>query len=100
MSKKRAIHILNCASQPFTSRHNALRWIEQGRARYIDELTIEMVEDHPRHKACIASIGGASSRATIAGNAAPRSSPSGMPVIDELPDAFLGQTYLHYPQAA
>ena len=55
MSKGNAVRILNSAGKDFTSRRKALRYIAGGRARYIDEHTIEMIPEDRRHQACIAS---------------------------------------------
>jgi hypothetical protein len=69
-----------------TSSKQAVRLIAAGRARYIDERTIEIL--------AVAIPDPGEERSTA------RQSPTPMRVIDEVPDSFLGQTYLHYPQAA
>lgn len=55
MSKHRAVKIRNAHGGGYTSRKQAIKFLEQGRARYVDESTIEMIEDDYRHVAAIAS---------------------------------------------
>lgn len=54
--KKRAIKILNPAGGSWTSVKQAIKWVEQGRARYIDETSIEMIESDHRHLSAARSI--------------------------------------------
>jgi hypothetical protein len=49
------VRILNSAGGTFTSRARAIKYLASGRARYVDEHTIRMIESHPGHLACIAS---------------------------------------------
>jgi hypothetical protein len=47
---KRAVRILNpSGGAGWTSVKQAIRFVEQGRARYVDEVSIEMIEDDYRH---------------------------------------------------
>lgn len=95
MSKQRAIRILNAHGGSFTSRKQAIRFIETGRARYVDERTIEMIEDDYRHLA-------AGGRNVIEMPAAPENSPSIDRVSTYSPCAVFQidahQTFLPYPQ--
>jgi hypothetical protein len=51
-SSKRAVRILNpTGGSGFTSAKRAIRFVEQGRARYVDETCIEMIEGDYRHLA-------------------------------------------------
>jgi hypothetical protein len=47
---KRAVRILNpVGGAGYTSAKQAIRFVAQGRARYVDETSIEMIEDDHRH---------------------------------------------------
>ncbi len=92
MSLKQKIKILNSAGAGYTNPKKALKWVTQGRARYVDESSIEMVSEDRRHQACIASISEGRSTAKPKSPTPPRVIPFKAP-------AFQGQTFLHYPQA-
>jgi hypothetical protein len=97
VSKERAVRILNSDGGSFTSRRQALRYIGSGRARYIDERTIEMIESDPRHVACVASANRTAPGGAIDVNHSPafeivaRRKPSTTKIL--VPYGFL-----HYPQ--
>jgi hypothetical protein len=84
VSKGRGIAIRNPApgGSAFTNRNRALRFIRDGRARFINERCIEMI----------------AVPAPIAESSAPRSSPRLGKVVPFRADAFQGQTFLRYPQ--
>ena len=48
---KRAIRILNATGGSWTSAKNASKWVNQGRAHYVDDQTIHMKEGDYRHLA-------------------------------------------------
>ena len=87
------MRILNSAGGSFTNRHKALQYLSAGRARYIDEGTIEMIESDPRHQACIAST----ERPIGSGAHSPH-----LEIVARLPVSscrvLIPLGYLHYPQ--
>ena len=62
---KRAIVIRNSSGGSYTSRKKALKYVASGRARYIDEKTIEMIEEDHRHLACVASLEQSAPKPTV-----------------------------------
>lgn len=59
MSKSNGkIRILNATAGMYTSAKNAVMFLEQGRARYVDERTIEMLPDDHRHQSAVRSHAG------------------------------------------
>jgi hypothetical protein len=51
-SPKRAVRIVNPIGGPgYTSAKQAIRFVQQGRARYVDETCIEMIAEDYRHLA-------------------------------------------------
>jgi hypothetical protein len=54
------VRILNSAGGTFTSRARAIKYLASRRARYVDERTIEMIEDHRQHRVAVASAHGIS----------------------------------------
>jgi hypothetical protein len=71
-----------------TSAKRALELISRGRAKYVDEHTIELVSSPLAETA--------DERSPVA--PAPRHSPRLGRVVQFRPDTFTGQTFLHYPQ--
>lgn len=101
MSKKRAIRILNAHGGSHTSRKQALKYLESGRARYVDETTIRMIEDDPRHLAASPERQmAAAANPPASSSHSPRLEIVARPQAEERPFyAFdMGQTFLPYPQ--
>lgn len=80
----------------WTTPKRALKYLERGQARYIDEGTIEMIPDNPRHLATVQSIDSAAPRGRE------RTSPNLPAAVPEpvICDSNLGQTFGHYPMFA
>lgn len=94
MSKRRAIKILNAHGGSWTSRSQALKFLASGRARYVDEFTIRMIEDDPRH---LAADPGRQNLELVSAHS-PSLQVVEAPKVVEIHDAMAGQTFLHYPQ--
>lgn len=77
VSPNREVKILNSHGATRTSRARALKYVESGRAVYVDERTIRFVEDDPRHLA----VGRAARLALIDGGMATLDAIAGLPVI-------------------
>lgn len=75
-----------------TSIDRAIKLVAKGRAEFVDDSSIRMI-DKPR-AAAIPGSGEKRSRPAVRHSADP------LDVVPFKPDAFTGQTYLHYPQAA
>jgi hypothetical protein len=95
-TKRRAVFIRNAHGNPYTSRVQALKYMTSGRARYVDEFTIEMIVDDFRH---VASCPERQEESRVI-TAPPPHSPS-ISIIPR-PQRIIsrpGQTFLHYPHA-
>lgn len=90
------MRILNSAGKAFTSRRKALRYVAGGRARYIDEHTIEMIWEDRRHQAAVASAeSGGVADATRSHGPALRIVPR---LVNHGPRVLTPLGFLHYPQ--
>ena len=49
VSKKRGIKVVSISGDSWTSAKGALRMLKRGTARYVDEHTIEMIQEDYRH---------------------------------------------------
>jgi hypothetical protein len=88
MSHQSKVRISNSTGSIMTSAKQAVRLISAGRARYVDEHTIELL---PLALDCSSDCSTDCSKV--------RQSPSPSKVVEFQPDAFQGQTFLHYPQS-
>lgn len=77
VSPNRTVKIVNSHGATRTSRAKALKYVESGRAVYVDERTIRFVEEDPRHLA----VGRAARLMLIDGGMATLGAIAGLPVV-------------------
>lgn len=80
---RRAVRILNSTGCAYTNPKAALELIARGRARYVDEETIEIIAPAPR---------------VISGDASSRPHSPSLAIVDLHGEHFDGQTFIPYPQ--
>lgn len=81
MSKTRGVRILNGHGGSWTSRPRALTLVSSGRARYVDEHTIEFIEADRRHIAVGRGVEATRPKVFIDGGMATLAAIAGIPVI-------------------
>ncbi len=81
MSQTRGVRILNGHGGSWTSRPRALTLVKSGRARYVDEHTIEFIETDRRHIAVGRGLEAARRKVFIDGGMATLAAIAGLPVI-------------------